>query len=129
MFLENILFEKSENFKNPVLPCFGGSVAGMSSRWRLAYSLVFFGDLFASGRSNREVHSEIFAAQLATHSWVDFPVAKNTSNFFFQIFVLKCFGGLIWRLFGDSFQSRKSRVLEIQGQFFFKLSVFPSIFL
>ena len=32
MFLESILFEKSENFKNPVLPCFGGSVAGMSSR-------------------------------------------------------------------------------------------------
>ena len=31
MFLESILFEKSENFKNPVLPCFGGSVAGMSS--------------------------------------------------------------------------------------------------
>ena len=41
MFLESILIEKSENFKNPVLPCFGGSVAGMSSRvfaghfWRL----------------------------------------------------------------------------------------------
>ena len=32
MFLESILFEKSENFKNQVLPCFGGSVAGMSSR-------------------------------------------------------------------------------------------------
>ena len=32
MFLESILFEKSEIFKNPVLPCFGGSVAGMSSR-------------------------------------------------------------------------------------------------
>ena len=36
---------------------------------------------------------------------------------FFQIFVLECFGGLIWRLFGDSFQLRKSRVLDIQGQF------------
>ena len=32
MFLESILFKKFENFKNPVLPCFGGSVAGMSSR-------------------------------------------------------------------------------------------------
>ena len=32
MILESILFEKSENFKIPVLPCFGGSVAGMSSR-------------------------------------------------------------------------------------------------
>ena len=78
MFLENILFKNSENFEKLVLPCFGGSVAGMSSRWRLAYSLVFFGDLFASGRSNREVHSEIKAAQLATHSRVDLPVAKNT---------------------------------------------------
>ena len=32
MFLESILFEKSENFKNPVLPCFDGSVAVKSSR-------------------------------------------------------------------------------------------------
>ena len=83
MFLESILFEKSENFKNPILPCFGGSVAGLSSRVpqsraSVASSLVIFGDLFASGRSSREVHSEIFAAQLATHSRVDLPVAKNT---------------------------------------------------
>ena len=46
---------------------------------------------------------------------------------FFQIFVLECFGGSIWRLFGDSFQSRKSRVLEIQGQFL-KFFVFPRSF-
>ena len=32
MFLESILFKKSENFKKkPVLPCFGDSVAGKSS--------------------------------------------------------------------------------------------------
>ena len=46
---------------------------------------------------------------------------------FFQIFVLECFSGLIWRLFGDSFQSRKSRVLEIQGQFL-NFFVFPRSF-
>ena len=79
MFLESILFEKSENFKNTVLPCLGGSVAGMSSREPQSHPRwSFFGDLFASGRSSREVHSEIFAAHLATHSRVDLPVAKNT---------------------------------------------------
>ena len=79
MFLESILFKKSENFKNPILPCFGGSVAGMSSRVpQSRLRGYFFGDLFASGRSSREVHSEIFAAELATHSRVDLPVAKNT---------------------------------------------------
>ena len=88
----------------------------VKSRASVASSLVIFGDLFASGRSSREVHSEIFAAQLTTHSRVDLPVAKTLRKIF-QIFVLECFGGLIWRLFGDSFQSRKSRVLEILGQF------------
>ena len=84
MFLESILFEKSENFKNPVLPYFGGSVAGMSSRVYVksrvlvTSSRVIFGDLFASGRSSHAVYSEIFAAQLATNSRVDLPIAKNT---------------------------------------------------
>ena len=32
MFLESIFVEKSGNFKNSVLPCFRGSVAGVSSR-------------------------------------------------------------------------------------------------
>ena len=69
MFLESILFKNSENFKNPILPYFGDSVASLR---------VIFGDLFASGRSSREGYSEIFAAQLATLSRVDLPVAKNT---------------------------------------------------
>ena len=37
-----------------------------------------FGSLFAGGKFNREGYSEIFAAQLATPSRVDLPVAKNT---------------------------------------------------
>ena len=37
-----------------------------------------FGNLFASGRSSREGYSEILAAQLATPSRVEPPVAKNT---------------------------------------------------
>ena len=32
MFLESILFKKSENFKNPFLPCFGDLVVSKSSR-------------------------------------------------------------------------------------------------
>lgn len=47
---------------------------------------------------------------------------------FFTLFIIECFGGLSWRLCGDLTQSRKSRVLVIQGQFL-NFSVFPSIFL
>ena len=79
MFLESILFSKFENFKNSVLPCFGDLV---KSRASVACSWVIFGDLFTSGRSNREGYSEIFAAQLATLSRVDLPVAKNTWKIF-----------------------------------------------
>ena len=79
MFLESILFEKSENFKKPSFALFWQLSRGYVKSWdSVATSLVIFGDLFASGRSSREVHSEIFAAQLATHSRVDLPVAKNT---------------------------------------------------
>ena len=60
MFLESILFEKSENFKNPVLPCFGGSVAGMSSR---------------------EPQSRLRGSFFATCSRVEGPVARVTQKF------------------------------------------------
>ena len=50
----------------------------VKSRASVASSRVYFGDLFASGRSSREGYSEIFVAQLATLSQVDLPVAKNT---------------------------------------------------
>ena len=43
-----------------------------------ASSHIDFGDLFASERSSYEGYTEIFAAQLATPSWVDLLVAKNT---------------------------------------------------
>ena len=36
---------------------------------------------------------------------------------FFQTFVLKCFGGWIWRLSGDLPQPRKTRVLHSKGSF------------
>ena len=36
---------------------------------------------------------------------------KHLENFF-QIFVLECFGGLNWRLCGDSIKSRKTRVWQ-----------------
>ena len=37
-----------------------------------------YGDLFAGRRSSREGYIKIFAAHLATLSWVDFLVVKNT---------------------------------------------------
>ena len=36
------------------------------------------GDLFVGGRSSHEGYTEIFAAQFATFSRVELPVAKNT---------------------------------------------------
>lgn len=60
MFLESILVEKSENFKNTVLPCFGGSVAGVSSR---------------------EPQSHLRWSFLATCSRVEGPVARFTQRF------------------------------------------------
>ena len=60
MFLESILFKKSENFKNPVLPYFGGSVAGMSSR---------------------EPQSHLRESFLATCSRVEGPVVRVTQRF------------------------------------------------
>ena len=50
----------------------------VKSRASVASSRVFFGDSFTSGRSSCEVHSEIFAAQLATHSRVDLPSANKS---------------------------------------------------
>ena len=92
-----------------------------------ACSRVNFGVLFASEGSSREGYIEIFAAQLATPSWVELPVAKNTQKFFYN-FVFECFGGQTRRLVGDSLQSRKSRVWQKLGQFFKTFSVFPSNF-
>ena len=37
-----------------------------------------FGDLFVGGRSSSEGYTEIFAAYLATSSWVELLVAKIT---------------------------------------------------
>lgn len=80
MFLESVLLKKkSEKFQKYSFALFWRLSRGcVKSRASVASSLVNFGDLFASGRSSREIHSEIFAAQLATHSRVDLPVAKNT---------------------------------------------------
>ena len=36
------------------------------------------GDLFTGERSSREGYTEIFVAYLATSSWVELLVAKNT---------------------------------------------------
>ena len=79
MFLESILFlQKLKNFKNSVALFWRHNRGSSKSHAIAASSRVDFGDLFASERSSCEGYKEIFAAQLATPSRVDLPVAKNT---------------------------------------------------
>ena len=79
MFLESILFlQKLKNFKNSVALFWRLSRGSSKSRNSAASSCINFGDLFESEGSSREGYTEIFAAQLATPSRVDLPVAKNT---------------------------------------------------
>ena len=94
MFLESILFlQKLKNFKNSVAQFWWLSRGSSKSYASATSSHVNFGDLFASETSNREGYTEIFAAQLATPSRVDLPIAKNTWKIFSQ-FCLRVF----WRL-------------------------------
>ena len=79
MFLESTLFlQKQKNFKNSVALFWRLSRGSPKSHATAASLCVDFGDLFASERSSHEGYTEIFAAQLATPSRVDLPVAKNT---------------------------------------------------
>ena len=79
MFLENILvLQKLKNFKNSVALFWRFSRGSSKSHATAACSPVNFDNLFASERSNHEGYIEIFVAQLATPSRVDFLVAKNT---------------------------------------------------
>ena len=79
MFLESILFlQKLKNFKDSVALFWRLSRGSSKSHVLAASSRVKFGDLFTSEGSSREGYTEIFVAQLATPSWVDLPVSKNT---------------------------------------------------
>ena len=105
MFLESILFlQKLKNFKNSVVLFWRLSRGSSKSHAIVTSSRVDFRDLFASERSSCEGYIEIFVAQLATFLRVDLLVAKNTQKIF-TFLVFECFGGLPWRLVGDSPQS------------------------
>ena len=79
MFLDNILFlQKLKNVKNYVALFWRLSCGSSKLHASAASSRVNFGDLFVNEGSSCEGYTEIFAAQLATPSRVDFPVAKNT---------------------------------------------------
>ena len=79
MFLESILvLQKPKNCKNSVALFWRISRGLPKSHALVACLRVNFGDLFESEGSSREGYTEIFAAQLATPSRVDLPVAKNT---------------------------------------------------
>ena len=79
MFLESTLFlQKLKNFKNSVALFWRLNRESSKLHATIASSQVDFGDLFVSGRSSCEGYIENFVAQLATPSWVDLSVAKNT---------------------------------------------------
>ena len=71
-----------------------------SKIWVFRCLATQFGDLCASGSSNREVYSECFAAPFATSLLVDLLVAKNT-----QI----NFSNFVSGVFGDLFATHFSR--------------------
>ena len=75
-----------------------------SKIWVFRCLTTQFGDLCASGSSNRQVYSKFFTAPFATSSQVDLLVAKNTQTNFSN-FSLKGFGDL----FATHF-SRENRV-------------------
>ena len=61
-----------------------------------------------------------------SHEW-NFQSRKTLRNFF-KSFHFKCFGGWTWQLIRNLIQSRKSRVLHIEGYFqgrFQTLFIFP----
>ena len=78
VFGKYFVFTKTENFKNSVALFWRLSRRSSKSHATVASSRFSFGDLFASGKSNYKGHTKIFAAQLATPSWVRLLVAKNT---------------------------------------------------
>ena len=115
MFLESILFlQKLKIFKNSVA-LFWRLIRGSSkSQASVASSRVNFGDLFASERSNCE-RSEEHTSELQSRglhrdfhgSARDSLIGRTSSREkhlenFFHNFVFECFGGLTWRLVGDS---------------------------
>ena len=79
LFLEKCsIFTKIENLQKQCVLFWRLSRGLPKLRISTASSRVNFGNLFASERSSREGYTEFFAAQLATPSRVDLPVAKNT---------------------------------------------------
>ena len=84
-FGKYFVFTKTENFKNSVALFWRLSHESSKLHATVASSEVDFGDLFVSGRSNREGYREIFVAQLATPSRVRLLVAKNTYQIFSKL--------------------------------------------
>ena len=125
VFGKYFVFTKTENFKNSVALFWRLYRGSNKSHATVASSRVSFGDLFVSGRSSREGYTEIFTAQLATPSRVSLSSREKHLEKFSRILFSKCFAAYP----KDLTQSRKSRVLHIEGYFqscFQKLFIFPS---
>ena len=125
VFQESILFLKSENFKNSFLPCFGDSVVGKSSH---RPQLRICGSILATCSRVEGLVARV--AQRFSQLSLRLPhgqtfQSRKTLRKVFQNFVFECFGGLTWRLVGDSLQLRKTRVWQKQGLFFKSFLVFP----
>ena len=87
VFGKYFVFQKLKNFKNSVALFWRFSRKSSKSHATTASSRVDFDDLFGSQRSSRKGYTEIFAAQLATPSQVDLPIAKNTYKIFSQFWL------------------------------------------
>ena len=111
-----------------MLPYFGDSVAGHPSRmlqpW--ARGLVLVTCSRVKGLVARGTQRFSWLNSWLPREW-DFLLRKTLSKFFKSL-GLKCFSGWPWRLIGDLFQSRKTRVLRFKDIFLKTFSVFLSNF-
>ena len=111
-----------------MLPYFGDSVAGHPSRmlqpW--ARGLVLVTCSRVKGPIARGTQRFSWLNSWLPREW-DFLLRKTLSKFFKSL-GLKCFSGWPWRLIGDLFQSRKTRVLRFKDIFLKTFSVFLSNF-
>ena len=117
MFLESILFLKTENFKNHFCPVL---VTQLQVSQVACHNREFAGQFWRLTREwkvkSRGLHRDFRGS--ARDSLTGRPSSREKHlKIFFQNFVFECFGGLTWRLVGDSLQSQKTRVLHSEGSF------------
>ena len=116
-FWKVFCFNKKWKISKTVLPCFGDSVAGHQSRLLQprARGLVLATCSQVKGPAMKGTQRFSRLSSRLPHEW-DFQSRKTLSKIFKSL-GLKCFGRWPWRLTGDLFQSRKTRVLRFKDSF------------